>query len=128
MPRPEDTLEQLARLARSDAALHAASERKPASSSRSDEAAPVSVLPDSLTEPLSEAQRASYVDAIQARLASERARPAAPATVTSLGRRPALVAVVALTAAAAGVLFALRGSPDAEGPLSRYEVRLEGAE
>ncbi|HET7540375.1 MAG TPA: hypothetical protein VFK05_10910 [Polyangiaceae bacterium] len=127
MSRPEDTLEQLARLARDDEALHAASERRPPALPRSEEVPPASGLPDSLAEPLSEAQRASFVDAIQARLANAE-RVAVPTPLPSLARRRRLVTVVALTAAAAGVLFALRTGPDADGALSRYEVRLEGSQ
>jgi len=127
MPRPEDTLDQLARLARDDEALHAASERRPKANSSSDDEPPASVLPESLTQPLSEAQQRSFVDAIQARLANADRVPI-PAPVASLARRRVIVAFVALTATAAGVLLALRFGTDADGPLSRYEVRLEGSE
>ena len=129
MSRPDDTLEQLARLARDDEVLHAASERRPPISSHPDDAPPPSVLPESLTEPISEAQRSSVVDAIQARLASpERVRSTPSFASVARRRRNALVAVVTLTAAAAAVLLALRGSPGADGPLSQYEARVEGAE
>jgi len=131
MPRPEDTLEQLARLARDDEVLHAASERKPTADPSADESSPVSVLPDSLTEPISDAQRSSVVDAIQARLArSERSETPVPlvSILRLRRRRSALVTVVALIAVAAGAVLALRVKPDEEGPLSHYEVRLEGAE
>ena len=128
MPHPEDTLDRLARLARDDEALHAASERRP-TTDPSIEAAPASVLPESLTEPISEAQQSSFVDVIQARLThAERARSPSPLALHAHRRRGALFALVALTATAAGVLLALRGSPDENGPLARYEVRLEGSE
>jgi hypothetical protein len=129
MPRPEDTLDQLVRLARDEEALHAASERRPTANPSSDDAPADSVLPDSLTQPLTPALQLSFVDAIQARLAnSERVPAPAPPRAIAPPRRGALVALVALAAAAAGVLLALRGSTDTDGPLSRYEVRLEGSE
>ncbi|HKO46374.1 MAG TPA: hypothetical protein VJV79_01540 [Polyangiaceae bacterium] len=129
MPRPEDTLDQLARLARNDEALHAASERRPTSPSSGEDLTPASVLPESLTQPISEAQQSSLVDAIQARLANaERSQRPAALVPFARRRRTALVALVAFTAAAAGVLLAVRGRPDPDGPLSRYEVRLEGSE
>jgi hypothetical protein len=128
MPRPEDTLDRLARLARDDEALHAVSERRPMALSRGEDSAPPSVLPESLTRPISEAQQSSFVDAIQARLASSERRPSAPTLASRAPRRPnALVALGALGALAATVgLLVLRAQPNADEPLSRYELRLEG--
>src|SRR6478609_3192685 len=131
MARSEDTLDQLARLARDDDALHAVSERRP-TPPKNAEAAPTSVLPESLTQPLSEALQTSFVDAIQAQLAAADAGTERASSARSLAPRPsrlrgAYVAVVGL-AAAAGVLFALRGRPLLSESLSRYEVQLEGSE
>jgi hypothetical protein len=127
MPHPDDTLAQLARLARDDDALHAASERRPLTPDSADQA-PASALPESLTQPISDALQSSFVDAIQARLADPK-RTSVPPPRAPLGRqrRDALIAFVGLTAAAAGVLLTLRGSSDTEKPLPRYEVRLEGS-
>src|SRR3954465_6308679 len=98
MSRPEDTLDRLARLARDDQALHAASERRPVARPSAQDSAPVSALPESLTRPISEAQRSSLVDAIQARLASPEGRPAATALASRERRRARVLAPVALVA------------------------------
>jgi len=129
MPRPEDTLEQLARLARDDEVLHAASERGQHALSSVEHEPNTGGLPESLTQPLSEAQQSSFVDAIQARLVShDRVRSSVRPAPRVRRRMGAIAAAVALTAAAAGILLAPRGGSDAGGPLSRYVARLEGAE
>src|SRR4249920_2795483 len=101
MPRPEDTLDRLARLARDDEALHAASERRPMALPRED-FAPPSALPESLTRPISEAQQLSLVNAIQARLASAERHPAATTLASRTRRGPAALAALVALAAAVG--------------------------
>jgi hypothetical protein len=89
--------------------------------------APPSALPESLTRPISEAQQLSLVNAIQARLASAERHPAATTHASRTRRGPAALAALVALAAAVGLLV-LRGRPDADEPLSRYEVQLEGSQ
>jgi hypothetical protein len=130
MPRPEDTLELLARRARDDEALLPVSARRPRALARPDEEAPTSALPESFTRPISEAQQSSLVDAIQARLAGAERRPAETTQVSRGARRPtAFAAFGALAALAAAISLVLLGErKDAEQPLSRYELQMEGSQ
>jgi hypothetical protein len=130
MPRPEDTLDRLARIARDDEALHAASERRPVAWSSGEDSAPSSTLPESLTRPISRVQQSSLVDAIQARLASRERHTATTATppTSRARRRPNALALAGLVALAAAVALLMLGKrPDAETPLSRYEVQVVGS-
>jgi len=107
MSRPEDTLYELARLAREDEALR---ER----------------LPLELQAPLSAEKTAALVDSIHARLAPARSsrEPVPPV------RRSRFVAAggAAVAALAAAVLFWV-GRPNESGaPLPFYDVRVEGAQ
>ena len=92
MPRPEETLEEVARVAREDEALQAALERRSAGRSSPGDEALLSALPSTLSASLPESRKQELVDALEARLggpASDRGAPLAraPSAPTSRGRR-----------------------------------------
>jgi hypothetical protein len=107
MSRPEDTLHELARLAREDEALR---ER----------------LPLELQAPLSAEKTAALVDSIHARLAP----PRSPRDPVPPVRRSRFVAAggATIAALAAAVLFWVGRPPDSDAPLPFYDVRVEGAQ
>jgi hypothetical protein len=132
MSRPEETLEQLARLAREEEALHAALERKAAGASDANEPL-LEGLPAELVEPLAREKEASLVDAIHARLAAraggeKAARPLELAKARSNAQRRsiALASSAGIVAIAAGVLLWLGRPSDSTTPLPFYEAAVEG--
>jgi len=107
MSRPEETLEELARLAREDEA-------------RTDE------LPPELRAPLSAEKTAALVGAIHSRLApAGRTEPPAPVASSAPHRRFVAAGGAAIVAMAAAVLLFI-GSPG--GPLPEYDARVEGGQ
>lgn len=132
MPRPEETLEELARVAREDEVLQAALERRSAGRSSPSDEALLSALPRSLSSGLSEGRKQQLVDAIQARLAGPSSEPhaqlaQAPSPASTSRRLRSFVAAAALSAVAAGGLLWLQ-HPRAIEPLSPYQVRVEGSQ
>lgn len=115
MSRPEETLEQLARLAREDEALEAE-------------------LPAELRAPLSRERTSALVDGIQARLATQAAAGAPPAARSLSSSAPArasrrrfvLSTAGGAVALAAGVLLWVGRPVHDEAPLPPYEVEIEG--
>lgn len=122
MSRPEETLEQLARVARADEQLHAALERRGTARAMPEDEPRLRSLPSSLSvsSPLSEDRQQQLVEQIRARMGGAPAR-------TALLTRRVIVSAAGVGAMAAALSIWL-SAPRVFAPLPGYQLRVQGAQ